>query len=571
MTEAEYMLRNGQQKTGSVPTVSLNGEERVPSPLPTEHLPKVPGHRSSEAAPPPSPNVAPNGNNQHPKHTTAVQSTKSKACRKKKKCLSDIFGHIIGGSKESSTVSDTLDQLHSLKEEPEDSPYADLDSVPMLHRPKRIAVSPAQDKDRWVRKEREFAQKVSRSTDLRDSMIELSSNFTTSEGSCQELLSPTQKHSLNLPASSRLMTSALEAEEDSDLKDVTSPTSPNTPSECSTTPINAAPSWESSADTSLNSANLCSPKRRARKPDKKHIRNGSLMKSRSEGLSESSVEAAKIKTENAVPNPSLSSSPSSSLSPMDAFKDGRELTFKSLVKEETSDSEVNVFRPDSNYKFSTYLMLLKDMHDTREKEGKPLALPPSPVLIKEEPQFIPMPALKDSVDLFMQQFKTEAGESDRPRPPQHRGLKTKNRTKPIMSADTYHCQDFPVRTPIGGSDKQRRKQKLPAKIKLSIAGLSSELADLAFGREFVSGHGDLADRGPGHLPPASYLARNSETTVAPKKRWQMVEGGVAEGMSGLSAEMNGSYARRTSSEHDLNVEKQPENDSHFFEAFGAAG
>ncbi|XP_030000928.1 LOW QUALITY PROTEIN: histone-lysine N-methyltransferase, H3 lysine-36 and H4 lysine-20 specific-like [Sphaeramia orbicularis] len=107
----------------------------------------------------------------------------------------------------------------------------------------------------------------------------------------------------------------------------------------------------------------------------------------------------------------LTSSPPSSLSPMDAFQDVTELMFKSLVKEDSTDSEAKVFRPDSNYKFSTFLMLLKDMHDTREKEGKPLTLPPSPVLIKEEPLVIPTSTGGDQVKavamVFLSRYEWE--------------------------------------------------------------------------------------------------------------------------------------------------------------------
>lgn len=605
MAEAECLLPSRQRDAESELTVSINGEERVPSPLPTEKPQKGPP-LSVDPGLPPSPNMAPNGNEQHLlKNTAAVHTNKSKACKKKKKCLSDIFGHIVGGSKESSTITNTVDQFHTtttraLKEEPTDSPYADLDTVPMLHRPKRTAMSPIKDIDRVVRKEQastkvktKLTEKVKHSADFHDSSgvktNKLTSNDTNSEqslGSCNELLyNSAKKHSINLPASSRLMTRALKAEEETDFKDAlaTSQISTdahtrgcldNTATNVAPIKIEMSPNWESHTNAS-SSTNHSSPKRRARKPDKKQIRNGSLIKSKSV-----STVQPKIKTESVVPDPSSSSSPSSSLSPMDAFQDVKELMFKSLVKEDSSDSELTAFHPDSNYKFSTFLMLLKDMHDTREKEGKPLILPPSPVLIKEEPLVIPASTggdqLKGSCDGFSQGIKTENGQSKKSTTSQNTTAKTKNRTKAIMTADTYHCENFPIHTQIGSSDKQRRKQRLPAKLKLSIPGLSSDLADLAYGREFVSGHADLA--GPGSGPPvtaepsASYLDKNSESTVAPKKRWQMVEGAAgkaADVMSVVSAEMNGSYTMRTSPDLDLGVEKQAEND--FSETSSSAG
>uniref|UniRef100_A0A3B4TMJ7 Histone-lysine N-methyltransferase, H3 lysine-36 specific n=1 Tax=Seriola dumerili TaxID=41447 RepID=A0A3B4TMJ7_SERDU len=537
VTEAEYLLPGRQRNTESVLSVSINGEERVPSPLPTEKPQEAPSP-TVDSGRTPSPNMPPNENEHHLIKNSTVQSNKSKACKKKKKCLSDIFGHIVGGSKESSTITNITDKFHTttcaLKEEPKDSPYADLDSVPMLHRPKRTAMSPIQDVDRLVRKQgsskakTKLTEKVNQCTDSCDSILtnKLTSKDTNSEqnlGSCNELLySSTEKHSMNLPASSRLMTRALKAEEKTDLKDAlaTSQISTDTHNDDCTnnTSTNApiktemSPNWESPSNAS-SSTDHSSPKRRARKPDKKLIRNGSLIKSKCSGSSVPTVQPVKIKTENVAPDLSTSSSPSLSLSPMEAFQDVKELMFKSLVKEDSSDSELTAFRPDSNYKFSTFLMLLKDMHDIREKEGKPLTLPPSPVLIKEEPLVIPTATggdpLKGSNEGFTQGIKTENGQLRKSIIPNNTAVKTKNRTKAIMTADTYHCEDFPVHSQTGSSDKQP---------------------------DPGSGPPVAAD------PSASYLNKNSESTVAPKKRWQVVEGAAENKggcMSEASAEMNG--------------------------------
>ncbi|XP_078116928.1 histone-lysine N-methyltransferase, H3 lysine-36 specific [Sander vitreus] len=611
VAEAEVLLPDRQRNTESVLSISVNGEERVPSPLPTEKPQEAPSV-SVDPGRSPSPNMDPNGNKHNLlKNSAAVQSNKSKTCKKKKKCLSDIFGHIVGGSKELSTITNTADQFHTttraLKDEPKDSPYADLDSVPILHRPKRTAVSAIQDIDRLFRKEQgltkaktKFTEKVNHSTDPCESSSILTNKFTSKDtnseqslGTCTELsYSSTEKHSMNLPASSRLMTRALKAEEETDLKDAlaTSHISTNAlTDECfDNTPTDApikterSPHLESpiTISNASSSTNHSSLKRRARKPDKKHIRNGSLIKSNCVDSSAPTAQPVKIKTEN--PDLSSSASPSSSLSPVDPFQDVKELMFKSLVKEDSSDSELINFRPDSNYKFSTFLMLLKDMHDTREQEGKPLAVPPSPLLIKEEPLVMPTSTegdlMKGSCDGLTKGIKTENGRSGKSTTPKNTAVKAKNRTKAIMTAGTYHCEDFPVRSQIGNSDKQRRKQRIPAKLKLSIPGLSSDLAGLAYGREFVSGHADLAD--PGCCPPAaadrsaSYLDKNSGSAVAPKKRWQMVDGAAenkGEVMNEVSAEMNGSYTMRASPDLDLGVEKQAENDLHFSEASSTAG
>lgn len=550
VAEAEYLLPDRQRTHQSMLTISLNGEERVSSPLPTEKTPEPPSS-SVDPGRSPSPSTAPNGNKHHPVTNSAViQANKNKACKKKKKCLSDIFGHIVGGSKDSSTIMDMVDHFHTathaLKEEPKDSPYADLDSIPTLHRPKRTEISPTQDLDKLVRKEQGDGKKVKdkcaekitspNDADFCDSSSISTNNLISIEtksnqglGSCNKLAdSSHDKHSLHLPASSRLMTRALKAEEETELKDALALSQMSADDRADddhdTVPCNAqiktemSPNWESPSNVSSCTSHT-SPKRRARKPDKKHIRNGSLMKSKCPGSSLPIVHPIKIKTENIVSDLSSCSSPSSSLSPMDAFQDVKELTFKSLVKEDSSDSELSTFRPDSNYKFSTFLMLLKDMHDTREKEGKPLTLPTSPVLIKEEPMVIPKSSRDDPLKGGLTKgdwtsgMKTENGRPRKPPTPQNTAAKTKNRTKPIMTNDTYHCEGIRGHIQMGNLDKQRRKQRLPAKLKVSIPGLSPELANLAYGREFVSGHADLAEPGP--CPPviadpsASYLDKSS--------------------------------------------------------------
>ncbi|XP_054453426.1 histone-lysine N-methyltransferase, H3 lysine-36 specific isoform X2 [Anoplopoma fimbria] len=592
VAEAEGLLPDQQRNTESGLSIPDNGEERVPSPLPAEKQQDAPSV-SVDTGRPPSPNMASNGK-EHDliKDSPSVQSNKSKACKRKKKCLSDIFGHIVGGTQDSSSITNMAETFHTttrtLKDEPKDSPYADLDSVPILHRPKRTLESPLRNINRLVRKERGSAkaktkvpEKVNHSTDL--GLTSKDTHSGQSLGSCNESsYSSTEKHSMNLPASSRLMTRALRAEEETDLKDALATSQISTDAHADDcpdkTPTDApikterSPNRESASNAS-SSKNHSSSTKHARKPDKKQIRNGSLMKTK---CMDSGVQPVKVKTEN--PDRSTSISPSSSLSPMDAFQDVKELMFKSLVKEDHSDSEQTAFRTDSNYKFSTFLMLLKDMHDTREQEGKPLSVPPSPVLIKEEPLVIPTSAgghQKGSCDGFTQGIKKENGRSGKSSTPKNTAVRSKNRTKAIMSADTYHCEVFPVRSRTVNSDKQRRKQRLPAKLNLSIPGLSSDLAGLAYGREFVSGHADLAV--PGSCPPAtadpsaSYLDKNSGSTVAPKKRWQMVEGAAENKgavMSEESAEMNGSYNMRASPELDLGVEKQAENDSLFSDTSG---
>lgn len=83
---------------------------------------------------------------------------------------------------------------------------------------------------------------------------------------------------------------------------------------------------------------------------------------------------------------SLRSSP---FSFMNAFKNVEELSFQSLTNE--ADGTPVSFKADKNYKYSTILMMLKDLHDTRERDGTPLELqigPPS-AHVKKEPLVMP--------------------------------------------------------------------------------------------------------------------------------------------------------------------------------------
>ncbi|XP_019729125.1 uncharacterized protein LOC109517985 isoform X2 [Hippocampus comes] len=84
-----------------------------------------------------------------------------------------------------------------------------------------------------------------------------------------------------------------------------------------------------------------------------------------------------------------SPSPPSPFSFMNALKNVKEVSFQSLTDE--ANGKVLTFKPDLNYKFSTFLMMMKDMHDTRERDGAPLELeigPPS-AHVKQEPLVMP--------------------------------------------------------------------------------------------------------------------------------------------------------------------------------------
>ncbi|XP_077596420.1 uncharacterized protein nsd1b [Stigmatopora nigra] len=95
------------------------------------------------------------------------------------------------------------------------------------------------------------------------------------------------------------------------------------------------------------------------------------------------------KTKTLDPSTSLSSPPSP-FSFMNPLKNVKEVSFQSL-SDGTNGGQAVTFKPDMNYKFSTFLMMMKDMHDTRERDGAPLELdigPPS-AHVKEEPSVMP--------------------------------------------------------------------------------------------------------------------------------------------------------------------------------------
>lgn len=572
MAEAEYLLPLRQRNNESEPSASANREERTPSPL-LDDKPKSP----PVCVRTPSPGVTLNRNGHHLLKNSTVPAGKSKAVRKKKKCLSDIFSHIVGGSKDSAE-SHTDGQFHTkicaLKDEPKDSPYSDLDSVPMLHRPKRTAISPIHSADRSNRKDQGPVQ-VKKPKKLSQSSSSDSPKVLTNKSSPKNVNSDQslavgigsshgsgEERSEDPPASSCLSTV-----EEPDLGDAlaSSRLSALDPiEECldltqtkATVKTERSPVWESLSST-LSFVN--SPKRRPRKLSKKQTLNGLMVKPKQEPLAKPVFQPVWIKTENVASDLSTTSL---SLSPVDTLQDCKELSFKSLENED-GDLET-VFRPDSNYKFSTFLMLLKDMHDTREREGKPLLLPPSADLIKEEPLVIPT-----STQSHLLKASSEASEN------RLTGLSGNNAvtqstpvkvwTKAVQAAGTNHFEDFPLHSET--PDKQRRKQKLPAKLKVRNPATASGLINTAYCGEFGGGR----DGSDSHLSLSnSYFERTPETVVAPKKRWQVVEGVSAEIKEEVVSETKESYPVTASPDPDLGAEKLTENDSQSSDASSTAG
>ncbi|XP_067280448.1 histone-lysine N-methyltransferase, H3 lysine-36 specific isoform X2 [Pseudorasbora parva] len=211
-----------------------------------------------------------------------------------------------------------------------------------------------------------------------------------------------------LPASSRLMTRALKAMEEEewmkkqlvnqestsnvDLEnyvsssDFTLPETTDTDNNESSQKMSTTASRDLSKNSNISthtqlSSNLLSCK------DNEHS-----VKSEDESslISQAPVafHSSKFKQDKHISDVSSSSTSSLHLN-MEDMENMKEITFKSLANEDSG--KPLSFHPDANYKFSTFLMMIKDMHDSREKDGTPLVIKPllKNELIKEEPSLIP--------------------------------------------------------------------------------------------------------------------------------------------------------------------------------------
>uniref|UniRef100_A0A673ZJL8 Histone-lysine N-methyltransferase, H3 lysine-36 specific n=2 Tax=Salmo trutta TaxID=8032 RepID=A0A673ZJL8_SALTR len=558
--EAEFLLPDLLKNTAVSSSMPSDNEERVSFPLPDEKPSEAPSCSSSMLTAPPSFSPPPNRNEHPPAANLTVandSSSKKKPCQKKKrKGLAEIFGHIAGSPTESQSILDLANQLPAasadpLKEEdPKDSPYADLDSVPTIVRPKRSEKPAIEDTEKPSEPSKDEAEKgvnkslfnyrTTKNTNVLQSKQKLGSSYELTNKNALD------KPSLHLPSSRRLMTRALKAEEETDLKEALLASSQNLTndrlnvhsyddddvSDIVQIRTELSTSRDSSPDKARSSAS--SPKKQA-ESDWKHLHNGSWKNSEdvTPGSSKPVITPIKVKEENIVSDISSCSSPTSSLSPMDTFQDIKELSFKSLVKEESDSGNSNTnFKPEPNYKFSTFLMLLKDMHDTREKEGKPLTMPPSQALIQEEPMVIATAQPPDDPlnaaaggDWTPTGTKIQNGQHASSPTPKSTPAKPKSKTKPIMKNDTYKLEGKTV--------------------------------------EFVSGHADLAE--PGLSPPplpsvssaadsSSYPDKSPGTKVAPKKRWQTFaqQGPVKDCQGGTPDPI---------SSPDLNLEMEKQDDT----------
>uniref|UniRef100_A0A8C9WG07 Histone-lysine N-methyltransferase, H3 lysine-36 specific n=1 Tax=Scleropages formosus TaxID=113540 RepID=A0A8C9WG07_SCLFO len=173
-------------------------------------------------------------------------------------------------------------------------------------------------------------------------------------------------------------------------------------------------------------------------------------------------------------------------------QDVEEITFKSLTSEGGDSGKPVTFRPNANFKFSTFLMLLKDRHDSREKDGTPFVLDPGPsrALMKEEPSVMPPQPGGMSVDGLLQgsgqyeqlwaasygaqngiKGRSPASKFAHPKPKQVR-------PRPVLQKDSSPSQTL----------KKRPKKSRPSAAKnQSGANVPFELAEHAYGKYIVHG------------------------------------------------------------------------------------
>lgn len=373
--------------------------------------------------------------------TNGTVPQKSKNAKKPKKSLSKPVGEVEESNYEKDKVVETSN-----------SPYSDIDSVPQIRRcptsSERTSKQSASNRqansnasqhpltnDPEVKKNFEnqgglwFSKagksqvngalgrggiksvncsfgKVSCKIKMPDSASVKTKDITGLEHLSVEAKKALDRRVKCLPASSRLMTRALKAMEEAEHK-----TQLSNQSQGSTSNVEAQNSSDftetekTGVGSCVTSQKLATTPRHDLKEDSKidmHAPSSSdlqsleddehLVKSEDESSLISPSVSMKFKHENHVSSLSSSSSASSLHLKMEDLENMKEITFKSLDKDYNKS-----FRPDVNYKFSTFLMLLKDMHDSREQEGKPLIMEPLPKnhLIKEEPSSIPTNDIKD--------------------------------------------------------------------------------------------------------------------------------------------------------------------------------
>uniref|UniRef100_A0A9J7ZQN3 Histone-lysine N-methyltransferase, H3 lysine-36 specific n=1 Tax=Cyprinus carpio carpio TaxID=630221 RepID=A0A9J7ZQN3_CYPCA len=422
-----------------------------------------------------------------------------------------------------------------------DSLYSDIDSVPRILCPKRSEELPQEEATKELSTK---SKKVQPSKKTKKANVDKPVKKTEAASKCRtnsklKKSTPKEKtlratntrqkessspgssdgsfamHSHYLPASSGLISRALAASEETEEKDISQEPESHSPcagdehffyNKCSS-PTNHSElskhQWqvktEASEESTDDSTSHTPPnptliKFTRIRNEKNGIHNGPRHKGSKSDVNESSPNSVKIKNESMILDTSSSSIPSPSISPMDAFQDMKEISFRSLVKDECSSGEPSLCA-DSNYKFSTFLMLLKDLHDSREKEGKPLTLPPmSPSsLIREEPSFIPPGEEATNEGLCEKDLKAFADQNSR-----QGKTSTPNSSK---------------------QSKAKPKSSVKKETQKHDVGLDALEKSLPLLGKLSNSHHDAVP---------DVCGKGTISKVAPKKRWQTFESGIGK-------------------------------------------
>ncbi|XP_035264145.1 histone-lysine N-methyltransferase, H3 lysine-36 specific [Anguilla anguilla] len=463
-----------------------------------------------------------------------------------------------------------------------DSPYADIDSVPRILCPKpektseRDPLSAPLPPGKGERRKAFGAGGDGEGNGLVVSGAELGSldgplsGGGATEDTTADLHDNSRKavevHSACLPASSRLMTRALRSQEQADQRDRVlrsrmrgrnlSPPPPapeETPDDSAPTEVLPGASKSSQSTVSpqpipetTTPTRSCSPsaspllKYADMKAHRGGVPNGLLIKPEDEGgwgpahvKRENGVPAVQVKREGGASDASSYCSSSPPLSPMEAFQDLKEITFRSLLDEDSgAPGKPVTFRPDANYKFSTFLMLLKDAHDSREKRGAPLspegeARGPTRALMKEEPSLIPSstPTAGQRAGLWTTADSKKVPEL-KPKP-----KRVRHRPRPAPKKKVSKYEGDPVFSP---SKYSRPKRPRPSESGRAGAGgaVPAELAEHAYGRGGADGGAGDSSLGGFYDGAHDGGVHGRAVGVAPKKRWLEQGGLEMEGRAG---------------------------------------
>ncbi len=203
--------------------------------------------------------------------------------------------------------------------------------------------------------------------------------------------------------------------------------------------------------------------------------------------------SSNCKQESHASDSSSSSTPSLRLE-MEDVENMKEITFKSLTNEQSG--QPLSFHPDANYKFSTFLMMLKDMHDSREKDGTTLVIEPLPIneLIKDEPSLI-IDVIKDEMNTVntVDTQKCQLGK-----------IASKQKMKP--KSGTNMIPEIQLTSTVSKNAQRPRKKRISKR-------KTTEITANIHSKETF---GVLVSE---HQPPSEVPDTKFSATV-PKKRWQ---------------------------------------------------